>query len=103
MTANYVLLAEAETDFRAVLRHTRKRWGEAQARSYAAKLKNCIERVATGHGFAKDMSSLYPGLRLMRCEHHFIFCVSRDDETVLVVAIFHERMDLMLRLAKRLT
>jgi len=41
-------------------------------------------------------------LRMVRCEHHYIFCLPRDDAPALVVAIFHERMDLMARLADRL-
>ena len=102
MTASYALLAEAEADLREILRYTRKQWGDAQARAYVAKLKGCIERAALRQGVAKDMAALYPGLRMVRCEHHFIFCLPRNDAPALVVAIFHERMDLMMRLADRL-
>jgi len=35
-------------------------------------------------------------------EHHYVFCLPREDGPALVVAIFHERMDLMTRLADRL-
>nr|WP_255210280.1 type II toxin-antitoxin system RelE/ParE family toxin [Sphingobium cloacae] len=48
------------------------------------------------------MSALHPGLRMVRCEHHYVFCLPRDDAPALVVAIFHERMDPMVRLADRL-
>jgi len=48
------------------------------------------------------MTALYPALRMVHCEHHYIFCLPRDDAPVLVVAIFHERMDLMTRLVERL-
>jgi len=48
------------------------------------------------------MAGLYPGLRMSRCEHHFIFCLPRNDAPALIVAIFHKRMDLMVRLADRL-
>ncbi|WP_232316649.1 hypothetical protein [Candidatus Burkholderia verschuerenii] len=37
-----------------------------------------------------------------RSEHHCIFCLPREDAPALVVAIVHERMDLMARLADRL-
>jgi plasmid stabilization system protein ParE len=39
---------------------------------------------------------------MARCEHHYIFCLPRSDAPALVVAIFHEKMDLMTRLAGRL-
>lgn len=87
MTVNYVLTAAAETDLRDVIRYTRKKWGDAQVRSYVAKLKGGIERVAAGHGVSKDMAALYPGLRMVRCEHHYVFCLPRDDAPALIVAI----------------
>lgn len=102
MTVGYVLSATAEADLRDVIRYTRKQWGDAQTRSYVAKLQAGMESVAAGNSFFKDMSALYPGLRMVRCEHHYIFCLPRDDAPALVVAIFHERMDLMVRLAARL-
>ncbi len=102
MTTGYVLTAAAEADVRAIIRYTRKQWGDAQVRSYLAKLERGIERLVAGQDAFKDMAALYPALRMTRCEHHYIFCLPRDDAPSLVVAIFHERMDLMARLAKRL-
>lgn len=102
MTVRYVLAAAAEADLRDIIRYTHKQWGDAQTRSYVARLQAGMENVATGEGFFKDMSALYPGLRMVRCEHHYIFCLPRDDAPALVVAIFHERMDLIARLAARL-
>ena len=101
MTASYVLLAAAEADLRAVIRYTRKQWGDRQTRSYVADLRRGMEGVATGQGLLKDMSALYPGLRVARCNHHYIFCLPRDGEPAVIVAIFHERMDVMARLAGR--
>lgn len=102
MTARYVLTLAAEGDLRDIIRYTRKQWGDAQTRSYVAKLQAGMESVATGEGFFKDVFALHPCLRMARCEHHYIFCLPRDDAPALVVAIFHERMDLMVRLAARL-
>jgi plasmid stabilization system protein ParE len=76
--------------------------GDAQVRSYLAKLERGIDRLVAGQDAFKDMAALYPALRMARCEHHYIFCLPRDDAPSLVVAIFHERMDLMVRLAERL-
>lgn len=102
MTISYALSSAAEADLRDIIRYTRKQWGDSQTRSYVAKLELCIESLATGQGFFKDMAALYPGLRMVLCEHHYIFCLPRADAPALVVAIFHERMDLMTRLADRL-
>lgn len=48
------------------------------------------------------MSAIFPALRVAHCEHHYVFCLLRANEAALIVAIFHERMDLMARLADRL-
>lgn len=101
MTASYVLLAAAEADLRAIIRYTRKQWGDRQIRSYVAALRQGMEAVSTGQGVLKDMSALYPGLRMVRCKHHYIFCLPHDEKPALIVAIFHERMDVMARLAGR--
>jgi toxin ParE1/3/4 len=49
------------------------------------------------------MSELFPALRMGRCEHHYVFCLPRERASALVVAIFHERMFLMTRLADRIS
>lgn len=102
MTAAFILSSAAETDLRTIIRYTRAEWGDAQARTYLKKLTRGIERVAAGQGAFRVMSALYPHLRMVRCEHHYIFCLPRDAAPALVVAILHERMDLMVRLADRL-
>ena len=87
---------------REVIRYTRKQWGDDQTRSYVGKLTRGIERMAAGQATTKDIAAIYPGLRMVHCEHHYIFCLHRNDAPALVVALFHERMDLMTRLADRL-
>lgn len=99
---DYVLTGAAEADLREVIRHTREHWGGAQVRRYIAKLEEGISRLAGRQGTFKDMGALYPALRVARCEHHYVFCLLREDAPALIVAIFHERMDLMARLADRL-
>ena len=99
---NYLLKEEAEADLRDIIDYTRNQWGDAQARRYLARLKQGIARLADGQGAFKDMSAIYPLLRMARCEHHYIFCLPREGAPAWVVAIFHERMDLPARLAQRL-
>lgn len=101
MTA-YILTTEAEADMRGIIRYTRKQWGAAQVRRYIGKLEQGIANLAAGQSSFKDMSELFPALRMARCEHHYVFCLPREEAPALVVAIFHERMDLMTRLADRL-
>ncbi|BAU39247.1 plasmid stabilization protein [Acetobacter pasteurianus NBRC 101655] len=99
---NYSLTETAEADLRAVIRYTIKQWGDAQVRRYLGVLEQGIVSLAKGHSAFKDMSIVYPGLRMVRVDHHYIFCLPRKGAPALVVAILHERMDLLTRLAGRL-
>lgn len=98
----YILTSAAEADLRSIIRYTRKEWGARQIRRYVARLEQGIQDVAAGHGTFKDMSELFPNLRGVHCQHHYIFCLPRRNAPALVVAIFHERMDLMTRVAARI-
>ena len=102
MTSAYILTDAAEADMRVIFRYTRKQWGSTQVRRYIGRLEQGIVRLAAGQGSFKDMSALYPALRMARCEHHYVFCLPREDAPALVVAIFPERMDLMARLTDRM-
>ena len=102
MTRPYILTKAAEADLREVIRYTRHQWGAAQARRYVGQLQNCAEALAAGDGRHRDMGDLHPGLRMLHCEHHYIFCLPRPDAPALIVAILHERMDLLARVAGRL-
>ncbi|MGH8148242.1 MAG: type II toxin-antitoxin system RelE/ParE family toxin [Rhodanobacteraceae bacterium] len=99
---DYVLTDAAEADVRGIIRYTRKQWGDAQVRRYITKLAQGIARLAAGQGIFQDMSAIYPTLRLAHCEHHYVFCLPREHAPALIVAILHEHMDLMTRLADRL-
>jgi toxin ParE1/3/4 len=98
----YILTADAESDLRSVIRYTRAQWSAAQVRHYVSALERGMGNLAVGKVPFKDMSALYPALRMARCQHHYIFCLPQEDAPSLIVAIFHERMDLMRRLADRL-
>lgn len=87
---------------RHIIRYTRKQWSDTQVRRYIGKLERGIANLAAGQGTFKDLSALFPLLRMAHCEHHYVFCLPRESAAALVVAIFHERMDLMARLADRL-
>ncbi len=102
MTPTYVLTLDAEADLRGIIRYTSGQWGDKQVLAYVAKLVIGFKQIAVGKGAIKDLSEIHPRLRVAHCEHHYIFCLPQTDAPALIVAIFHERMDLMSRLADRL-
>lgn len=98
----YILTEAAEADLRKIIRYTRKQWGEAQVRRYITRLEQGITHVVSGKGAFKDMGALYPALRVAHCEHYYVFYLPHETSSALIVAILHERMDLIARLADRL-
>lgn len=101
MTA-YRLTAAAEADLRGIIRHTRSHWGDDQVRQYIGALERGIADLAAGRGVFKSLKEIHPSLRVAHCQHHYVFCLPREGSPVLIVAILHERMDWLVRLAGRL-
>jgi plasmid stabilization system protein ParE len=99
----YVVSKGAAADLRDITKYTLANWGEAQCRTYIAELEKAAVAVATGEGVFKDMSTLLPGLRVATSGKHYIFCVPRPDAPSIILAILHERMDILARLKSRLT
>ncbi len=102
MSQPYVLTRGAEDDLRSIVRYTVRQWGQRQCRAYIAELEARASSLACGQGVFKDMSALLPGLRVAACGRHLIFLMPRPDAPALVLAILHERMDILARLSSRL-
>lgn len=89
-------------DWRKIAGYTRDNYGEAQTRKYMASLLKCIEATAKGTGVYKDKQMGSRKIRIKHCQKHYIFSLVQKNKPLLVLAIFHEKMDLMTRLKNRL-
>ena len=101
-TGNYVYTREAEAELREIVRYSTRQWGVAQARAYARQIDAVAAALAAGQGVFKDWGDLLPGLRGQGAGSHYVFCVDRPGQSALILAILHQRMDLMARLKERL-
>jgi plasmid stabilization system protein ParE len=102
MSRAYVLSSLAEADLRDIVRYSRKQWGDQRTRAYVEQLERGTSKLARAEGHYRDMSAVYPELRVALVGHHYVFCLPRADAPALVVAVLHERMDLITRLKARL-
>lgn len=99
MTA-YYLTQSAREDLIDIWLYTQESWGEAQADNYQDALHLCCARIAADHVQTKPV----PGLERVRshhCRHHYLFFI-KQDAAVTIVAVLHERMNLIERLHDRL-
>jgi len=99
----YEMSLAAESDLREIIRYTACQWGVEQVRHYTKALEKCTCALVTGNTRYKELNEIRSGLRMVHCKHHFIFCLLRPDRNALIIAIFHEKMNLMTRLKQRLT
>jgi toxin ParE1/3/4 len=98
----YELTAYAEEDLANITEYTVNHYGIAQARDYVAALERCAENLASGSGYYRELKNVHPRLRATRCQHHYIFGMMRTGKPMAVVAVYHERMDVLRRLKTRL-
>ena len=102
MAKSYVFSKAASADFADIVRYTKEQWGEEKCRTYVARLERATLLLALGEGRFKDLSIIYPSLRMAKSGNHFIFCLPRQSELPIIFAILHERMDIIARLRGRL-
>ena len=100
--SDYERVVAVDEDLKDIARYTVETWGIDQAKLYAAKLEKHFQGIATGTVHTRTFLKHRPELRYSRCEHHVVFHLDRKSKPPLVLAVLHERMDLMTRLKKRL-
>ncbi|KAG0163657.1 hypothetical protein DFQ28_011355 [Apophysomyces sp. BC1034] len=95
VTRPYVLTKGAAADIREITRYSVEKGGDSQCRAYIKQIEKAAREVATGKELFKDMSSLLPGLRVKAVGRHYIFCLPQASGPALILAILHERMDIV--------
>jgi toxin ParE1/3/4 len=101
--ASYAFTREADADLDGIVDYTRHQWGDKQASRYLAQLRLCLEQIADETTRYRIETAFSQPVRVLRCQHHHIYFMPRVGEPALIIAILHERMDLMTRIAERLT
>lgn len=89
-------------DWQEIVEYTLDNHGVALTKKYTSGLIDCIEAMANGKGYFKDTKIKGRSIRIKHCQKHYIFSLVPKDAPIIVIAFFHERMDLMTRLKKRL-
>lgn len=98
--AEYRLTPDAHKDLEQIAQYTAAQWGSAQQERYARRLLAGIELLLKGDPRIRRPIPDRPEFLVVKCEHHFLCAL--EDRPLIVVAVLHERMDLMARLEGRL-
>lgn len=102
MKKSYVLTKSAEADLREIIRYSLEQWGAVQCSSYIADIEQKAEALATGKAAFKEMDALMSNLRVVLSGKHYIFCLPQNNGPAIILAILHEKMDVVARLKHRI-
>ena len=98
----YELTGPAEEDLKDIARYTLTEWGKKQSLHYAALLEKRFCEIAARTAISRSFSDRAPQVLVSRCEHHYIFYIHPEKKSPRIIAILHERMDMLKRLKNRL-
>lgn len=98
----YELTPSAAEDLKAIARYTLEQWGEKQCLRYAEMLEERFRSIAAGAVISKTFSKRFPKVLVNRCEHHYIFYLHPKGARPHILAVLHERMEMVARLKTRL-
>jgi toxin ParE1/3/4 len=87
-------------DMRSIWNDMDHTWNREQTNRYHYQLKRCFEEIANGHTRGRRLAS-YNLVRSVRYEHHYVIFQAMPTQVV-ILAVLHERMDLMEHLKNRL-
>lgn len=88
--AEYRLTLQANADFVSIGRHTQRRWGIRQRKSYLADLVAAFERLARDEALGRPRDEVRQGLVSYLCGQHAIF-FRRRAGGLEIVRILHGR------------
>jgi plasmid stabilization system protein ParE len=100
--AAYELTRAARQDIRGIWVYTAEQWGERQADLYTGRLETCFRGIAEGRVRSRNFSPRYPQVQVTRCQHHYVFYTHPEGQRPRIIAVLHERMDMLARIGERL-
>jgi len=99
---HYELTPQSEEDLKGIARYTLKQWGKKQSMHYAGILEKHFRMITSKAVYSRSFSERYSQVLVSHCEHHYIFYLQPDKKIPIIIAVLHERMDMLVRLKNRL-
>lgn len=91
------LTPQAEAEVAEVRRYSRRAWGAVQAKRYLTGLGQRFREIAAGTATHRD-AEIGNGYRRCRYQRHIII-FKEERDSVRIVHVFHDRMDIAARIA----
>ena len=82
----------ARKDLSGIFEYTERTWGYTQAKVYSDHLKQHLAEISVDETFVKKVAGAKENVFQSKCRKH-IFVFERKADTILIVRILHEAMD----------
>ena len=99
--ASFHLTNKAVEDLAEIWNYTIDNWSENQADHYYQMLLDSCQDIATGRVHGKNYDGIFKSLLGIRAGKHIIFYLKVARDTVEIVRILHEQMDLRNRILEK--
>ncbi|MBT41274.1 MAG: plasmid stabilization protein ParE [Idiomarina sp.] len=86
----------AKNDIKAIARYTEQRWGRSKRQSYLKALDSRIMQLADFPESGVACDEILPNYRKLSFNQHLIFYRRLNVESLLIVRILHQSMDVKL-------
>jgi toxin ParE1/3/4 len=93
----FTLTNMAKADLKGIGRYTFEKWGKEQRNYYLSMLDACFQQLASNPLKGKDCSEIRSGYRKFNAGNHVIFYRQPHSDTIEIVRVLHERMDVATR------
>lgn len=94
---------ETSTDPSEVARYTLNKWGKHMLQEYRDGLKDTFKRIGNSEPGKRVFSKKFPEVFVTKYKYHYIFYLTENLESPIIVGIIHERRDIVNRLTERLS
>ena len=98
MSAPYIISKKTTEDLEQIWLYTYFRWSENQADRYYSLLIENIEFLARNIDIGRNIDYIRKGYKCFPVEHHIIFYTISAKNTIKIIRILHQKMDIPSRL-----
>ena len=98
----YQLSPRAKSDIEDILEYTFDSFGKRQMLKYKGQLEHCLKQLSSNLTSYRNLDIDGISIQSLHCQKHYIFAMDRQDRPLLIIAVLHEKMDLVKRLTNRL-
>ena len=94
MKPKYKLSKKAEIDLAGIWRYTVDTWSREQADKYITSLLHAMDAISNApYSMGHPYEHVRTGYRRYICRKHVVFYTIREDGSVFISRVLHEKMD----------